>query len=147
MISNHQLNLSTKRTVHTSCLCKYASCARPTSSCRFYCLWKNSLLLINTKLQEKLCYYLLIKYIKNTPRKSRQKQFWKRVRAIFNLHSCYNFAPARVRTLHPSYNFALVLHDNAVVFSKSKTRIFFSCTLFKYLCITFDMKSDLKSKW
>ena len=53
-------------------------------------------------------------YIKNTPRKSRQKQFWKRVRAIFNLHSCYNFAPARVRTLHPSYNFALVLHDNAV---------------------------------
>ena len=103
--------------------------------------------LINTKLQEKLCYYLLIMYIKNTPRKSRQKQFWKRVRAIFNLHSCYNFAPARVRTLHPSYNFALVLHDNAVVFSKSKTRIFFSCTLFKYLCITFDMKSDLKSKW
>lgn len=50
MISNHQLNLSTKRTVHTSCLCKFASCARPTSSCRFYCLWKNSLLLINTKL-------------------------------------------------------------------------------------------------
>ena len=35
-----------------SCLCKYASCARTTSSCRFYCLWKNSLLLINTKLPE-----------------------------------------------------------------------------------------------
>ena len=103
--------------------------------------------LINKKLQEKFFYYLLIMYIKNTPRKSRQKQFWKRVRAIFNLHSCYNFAPARVRTLHPSYNFALVLYDNAVVFSKSKTRIFFSCTFFKYLCITFDMKSDLKSKW
>ena len=50
-------------------------------------------------------------------KKQRQTKFWKRARAICNLHSCYNFA--------------LVLYKNALVFSQSKARNF-SCTLLKW---------------
>ena len=47
-----------------------------------------------TKFLEKSCYYLLIMYMNQHHRKSRERQtkFWKRARAIFNLHLCYNFA-------------------------------------------------------
>ena len=54
-------------------------------------------------------------YTKKHQRESRQSKFWKRARAICNLHS--------------SYNFALVLHENTLVFSKSEAHNFFSCTL------------------
>ena len=51
-------------------------------------------------------------------RKSRQRKFWKRAHAISNLHSCYNFAR--------------VLHKNAVVLSQSEAcnfkKNFFLCT-------------------
>ena len=41
-------------------------------------------------------------------RKSRQTKFWKRMHATSNLHLCYNFA--------------LVLHKNALIFSQSEAR-------------------------
>ena len=47
-------------------------------------------------------------------RKSRLTEFWKRVHAIYNLLPCYNFA--------------LMLHENAIVFSQSEARNF-SCLL------------------
>ena len=53
-------------------------------------------------------------YIKKQHRKSRQtklSKFRKRVRAICNLVLCYNFA--------------LLLHENALVFSQSEARNFF----------------------
>ena len=67
-----------------------------------------------TKFLEKSCYLLLIMYMKKHHSKSRQTKFWKRARAVCNLHQCFNFA--------------LVLHENAVVFSQSGARNF-SCTL------------------
>ena len=71
-------------------------------------------MLINTKLQEKSCYYLLINYMKKHHRKSRQTQFWKLAHAICNLHLCFNFA--------------LLLHENALIISQSEVRNC-SCTL------------------
>ena len=53
---------------------------------------------------------------------SRQWKFWKHMQAIYNLHSCYNFA--------------LMLHKNALVFSQSEAHDFFSCTLLLPLFIT-----------
>ena len=80
-----------------------------------------------TNLQEKSYYYLLIIYIKGYQRRSRQTKFWKHARAIWNLHSCDNFA--------------FVLHVNALVFSQSEARKFFmyiislftACTLLFFL--------------
>ena len=48
----------------------------------------------------------IITYMKNHQRKSKQTKFWKRARAV-----CY---------FHSFYNFALVLHGNALVFSQSE---------------------------
>ena len=50
-------------------------------------------------------------YMKEHRRKSRPTKFWKRARAICNLHPCYKFA--------------LVLHENTLVFSQSEAPYFF----------------------
>ena len=50
-------------------------------------------------------------YMKKHRRNLWQIKFWKRVRAICNLHSCYNFA--------------LMLHDKVLVFSQSEGRNYF----------------------
>ena len=55
-------------------------------------------------MQEKSCYNLLTMYMKKHHRKSRQTKFWKCVSPFCNLHSFYNFA--------------LVLHAKALVFSQ-----------------------------
>ena len=82
-----------------------------------------------TKLQEKLCYYLLIMYMEKHHRKSRQTKFWELARAICNLHTCYNFA--------------LMLRENAPVFSQSEARNFFLCYIIKVtLCICFQRAGD-----
>ena len=60
-----------------------------------------------TKLQEKSRYYLLIMYMKNITESQDRRNF----------ESLYAFC-----NLHPCYNFALVLHQNALVFSRSKAR-------------------------
>ena len=59
------------------------------------------------KLQEKSRYYLLIIYMKNITESQDRRHF----------ESLYAFC-----NLHPCYNFALVLHQNALVFSQSKAR-------------------------
>ena len=59
------------------------------------------------KLQEKSRYYLLIMYMKNIT-ESQDRRHFESLYAFYNLHPCYNFA--------------LVLHQNALVFSQSKAR-------------------------
>ena len=59
------------------------------------------------KLREKSRYYLLIMYMKNIT-ESQDRQHFESLYAFCNLHPCYNFA--------------LVLHQNALVFSQSKAR-------------------------
>ena len=56
----------------------------------------------STTLREKSCNYLLIMYMKKHNRRSKQTKFWKCVYPISNLQVCYNFA--------------LVLHENALIF-------------------------------
>ena len=46
---------------------------------------------------------------------SGQTKFWKRLRAICNLHSCYNFA--------------LLLHENSLIFSQSEVHNFSICII------------------
>ena len=78
----------------TNCTCRIGSCN--LDSCAYY-----------VKLQEKLLYYLLIMYMKNITESQDRRHF----------ESLYAFC-----NLHPCYNFALVLHQNALVFSQSKAR-------------------------
>ena len=49
--------------------------------------------------------------MKKHQRESRQSKFWKHTRAICNLNSCYNFA--------------IVLHENALVFQLMRSALFF----------------------
>ena len=51
-------------------------------------------------------------HMKKHHRKSRQKKFGKHACAICNLHSCYNFA--------------LMLHENALIFNQSERYNFFT---------------------
>ena len=67
-----------------------------------------------TKLQEKSFYYLFKMNMKKHHQKSRKAKFWKCACAICNLHSYFNFAP--------------MLHENALVFSQLEAHIF-SCKL------------------
>ena len=64
-----------------------------------------------TKLHIKSCYYFLIVYMKEHHEGQRQTKCLERARAICNLRSCYNFA--------------FVLHENALVFSQAGARNFF----------------------
>ena len=75
-----------------------------------------------TNLQEKSCYSLLRMCMKKHHRKWRHTEFFKRARAIYNVHSYYSFA--------------LRVHENALVLDEQK-RINFSGTLL----VT---KSDIK---
>ena len=54
--------------------------------------------ILQEKLQEKSCYFLLIMYIKSITESQDRQKFGERARAIFNLHSCYTdtrFHPIR----------------------------------------------------
>ena len=44
--------------------------------------------ILQEKLQEKSCYFLLIMYIKSITESQDRQKFGERARAIFNLHSC-----------------------------------------------------------
>ena len=57
-----------------------------------------------TKLLENACYYMLIVNMKKTSESLDRWNFWKCACAICNLHLCYNFA--------------LLLHENALIFSQ-----------------------------
>ena len=61
------------------------------------------------QMQEKSFYYLLIMCTKNIP-ESQVRRHCESVRALFVICT-------RVTTLHSCYNFALVLHENALVVS------------------------------
>ena len=67
-----------------------------------------------TKLQDKSYYFLLIMYMKNIAESQDSRNF-ESAHAICNFYSCYNFA--------------LVLHENALVYSQSEARNFFMWTL------------------
>lgn len=74
-------------------------------------------------------------YMKKYHRKSTQTKFWKHAWAICNFHLCYNFA--------------LLLHVNAIVFNQSET-CNFSCTLLRQKKVTiylFDHISDVLFFW
>ena len=64
-----------------------------------------------TKLQENTYYYLLTIYRKNIT-ESQHRQNFESVHMLFVI-------------LHSSYNFALVLYENALVFSQSEALNFF----------------------
>ena len=68
------------------------------------------------KLQEKSSYFLFIKWMdmKKHQWKSRQMEFWKTAHTICNLHLWYNFA--------------LLLQENALVFSQSE-----ACNFLMYI--------------
>ena len=54
--------------------------------------------ILQEKLQEKSCYFLLIMYIKSITESQDRQKFGERARTIFNLHSCYTdtrFHPIR----------------------------------------------------
>ena len=72
-----------------------------------------------TKLREKQCSYLLIMYMENITENQGKCKFLQRTCAICNLHSCYNFV--------------LMLHEIAFVFSHSEVHNFFMYSRVKKL--------------
>ena len=65
---------------------------------------------IDTKLQEKSCYYFLIMNLEKKNAESQDRRNFESVRALLVIFT-------HVTTLQSSYNFAGVLHENAMVFS------------------------------
>ena len=102
--ANKQVNFSEKK-----------NCTTPWVSA-ICSLWKLQLL-IYTKLQEKSYYYMFIMYIRKQHRILRQIKFWKCGCAICNLLLCYSFA--------------LVLHENVLIFSQSEVHNFFNVHHYK----------------
>ena len=86
---------------------KIAQALRKSEICG---LWK-FISAYHTKLREKSSYYLLIMYMKNIAVNQDRHNFLKHVCRICNLQLCYNFA--------------LMLHENALIFSQSEVCNFF----------------------
>ena len=63
--------------------------------------------------------------MKKHHRSQDRRNFQSVVRSLFVIST-------RVTTLHSCYNFALVLHENALVFFQSEARNFFLCTSLHY---------------
>ena len=77
------------------------------------CNLKNLVVLIDTKLPEKSRYYLYKPFMNIIG--SQERQNFESMHELFVICTC-------VTNLHLCYNFAIVLHGNALVFSQSEAR-------------------------
>ena len=98
--------------ISTSKFFKGNKIAHAERASAIYSLWKNLQELIYAKLHKNSCCYLSIIYTKFMMEKN-----WQHAVTICNF-SC-------VTTLHSCYNFAPILHKNALVFSQSDAWNFF----------------------
>ena len=70
-----------------------------------------------SKLQEKSNFFLTCNVHEKNHKKSGRMKFWQCAFKLFELCIC-------VTTLHSSYNFAFMLHENALLFSPSEMHHF-----------------------
>ena len=69
--------------------------------------------ILQEKLQEKSCYFLLIMYIKSITESQDRQKFGERARAIFNLHSCY-MTPVSTQSEALSFFLYIIITDLAL---------------------------------